>query len=90
MVSSNPDELRTGHETKSWKERSVEQRKTVKAITLILTFCLSAYMPVSRMSFELIFCNEMYRESLPGILFGLVFLVKLIVFGNKIGSCSWL
>lgn len=48
MVASNPDELREGHEVRTWKQRQEETQKKVKAITIFLTIALSAFMPIGR------------------------------------------
>lgn len=65
QAMDNPDELRQGHEVRTWRQRQVESRKKVKAITVILTGCLTAFLPVTRTALSLVKCNPVMKGTLP-------------------------
>lgn len=66
----NPDEIRDGHEVTTWDQQAEERKKTVKAIKLILTASLSAYLPVSRVVFQIMFCNSSIIMTLNSLIKG--------------------
>ena len=51
-------EIRDGHEAKSWAEVAAEQQRTVKFTTYVITGCLSVYLPIARLSAELLSSKE--------------------------------
>lgn len=69
--SMNPDAIRDGHETVSWEERASRQAKTVKAIKIILTGCISAYLPVSRTAVQIFVCDATLGGALAKLDIGL-------------------
>eukprot|EP00928_Gymnodinium_smaydae_P028081 TRINITY_DN21514_c0_g5_i2.p1 TRINITY_DN21514_c0_g5~~TRINITY_DN21514_c0_g5_i2.p1 ORF type:complete len:1391 (-),score=224.97 TRINITY_DN21514_c0_g5_i2:203-4252(-) len=62
---TKPDALRKGHETVSWRERAEKQHKLTVATTQTLTALLSAYVPVSNMCVEMLYCSEKTSNSFP-------------------------
>jgi hypothetical protein len=64
MFSGNPDELREGHEVKKWKDRKAESSRKIFWTSSILTLALSAFLPITRTAFEIIYCSKDFAELL--------------------------
>jgi len=55
--SLNPNED-DGDEAQTWEDLAEENRKTVKALKLIMTGIMSLYLPVSRTVFQILACSD--------------------------------
>jgi len=66
-LRANPDALREGHETKSWKQRKLESAKEVRIMGLILTVGTTAYLPVSRVAVEILVCRSSFVDTLRSV-----------------------
>ena len=66
-LRANPDALREGHESKSWKQRKLESAKEVRIMGLILTVGTTAYLPVSRVAVEILVCSTSFVDTLRSV-----------------------
>ena len=58
QVHDASQEIREGHEKKSWKEVAAEQQNTVMLSTYIITACLSIYLPLASYSMQILNCDQ--------------------------------
>jgi len=66
-LKANPDSLREGHETKSWKQRKAESAREVRIMGLILTVGTTAYLPISRVAVEILVCGDSFKATLQSL-----------------------
>jgi hypothetical protein len=64
----NPDELSQGHEAEDWEQLKAEQKRTVQFIQYFITAMMSAYLPISRSSFQILACDPTIVKSLDKVL----------------------
>lgn len=53
-IHKRSDEIRQGHEGTTWAELATKQNKRIKITTYVLTACLSIYLPLTRVSIEIL------------------------------------
>jgi len=56
-LSGDTDELKHGAEAKTWEEIAEERKRTIQAIKIITTASLSIYLPVSKMTMQVMACD---------------------------------
>jgi hypothetical protein len=54
----NTDEIREGAEAKNWKQKTEENKHTIKMIYYVLNACLTVYLPVSRICMQILACGK--------------------------------
>ena len=57
-VHNRENEIREGHEAKSWSEVAAAKQRTVQFATYSITMCVSIYLPITRACLELLSLNE--------------------------------
>lgn len=53
-IHKRSDEIRQGHEGTTWAALAARQNKRIKITTYVLTACLSIYLPLTRVSIEIL------------------------------------